>query len=109
MSGNCCLRIERIMNKAEEKDLGATVTDKLSLGKHFSGISEGIYRHLRSIKAACTCPDKDIVKKLMTSLIRPRLECAASVWSPGLMKEIVKLENVQRPATTLPESETMYL
>ncbi len=43
-------------------------------------------------------------KKLITSMIRPRLEYAALVWSPRLKKEIRKVERIQRTATKLPET-----
>ncbi len=40
-----------------------------------------------------------MVKKIITSLIRPTLEYAAVVWNPHLKKHIEKLEKVQRAAT----------
>ncbi len=49
-----------------------------------------------------------MVKKLKTSIIRPRLEYAAVVWSPRLKKDIRKLERIQRAATKLPESLRDY-
>ncbi len=44
-----------------------------------------------------------MVKKLITSIIRPRLEYAAVVWSPRLKKDIRKLERIQQAATKLSE------
>ncbi len=40
-----------------------------------------------------------MVKKIITSFIRPTLEYAAVVWNPHLRKHIEKLEKVQRAAT----------
>ncbi len=40
-----------------------------------------------------------MVKKIITSFIRPTLEYAAVVWKPHLKKHIEKLEKVQRAAT----------
>ncbi len=49
-----------------------------------------------------------MVKNLITSIIRPRLEYAAVVWSPRLKKDVRKLERIQRAATKLPESLRDY-
>ncbi len=40
--------------------------------------------------------DKEIVRKIITSFLRPTLEYAAVVWSPHLKKHIKKIEKVQR-------------
>ena len=43
--------------------------------------------------------DKEMVKKIITSFIRPTLEYAAVVWNPHLKKHVKKIEKVQRAAT----------
>ena len=43
----------------------------------------------------------EMFKKLYTTLVRPHLEYAQSVWSPHLRKHIKQLENVQIRATKL--------
>ena len=48
--------------------------------------------------------DENMVSKLITSLICPKLEYAATVWSPGTRKHIRKLERIQRAATKIPLS-----
>ena len=53
------------------------------------------------IRVAFYYMDKDMMKKYMTSMIRSKLECAAMVWSPCLMKDIRKLERIQRAATKM--------
>ncbi len=77
------------------------IADKLAFGKHINRITGETY-NLRNMKAAFTYLDEEMVKKLITSTIRPRLEYAALVWSPRLKKEIRKLERIQRAATKLP-------
>ena len=54
--------------------------------------------------------DKYMMKKILTSMIHPRLEYAAVVWSPHAKKNIRKLERIQRVATKkVPElSEMTY-
>ncbi len=90
------------MKKTGEKYLGVTVTDKLTFGKHINRITGEAYNLLRNIKVAFTYLDEQMVKKLITTMIRPRLEYAALVWSPRLKKEIRKLERIQRAETKLP-------
>ncbi len=44
--------------------------------------------------------DKDMMK-ILTTLIRPKLEYAEVVWSPYKKKHINKLERIQRIATKM--------
>ncbi len=63
----------------------------MSLVRLFSCISQlGKYTH-----TSFTYLDEEMVKKLIASIIRPRLEYAAVVWSPRLKKDIRKLERIQ--------------
>ncbi len=48
---------------------------------------------------AFTYIDEELVKKIITSFIRPTLQYAAVVWNPHLKKHIKKLEKVQSAAT----------
>ena len=58
---------------------------------------------LRRIKTTFTYMDVEMMKILISSLIRPRLEYAAVVWSPQTKKNIRKLERVHlRPSFTAP-------
>ena len=102
--GNYFLNNEKIMKRTEEKDLGVVVTDNLNFGKHINKITGETYNLVRNIKVAFTYLDEEMVKKLVTTMIRPRLEYAALVWSPNLKKEIRKVERIQRAATKLPET-----
>ena len=45
--------------------------------------------------------DADMMRKLIGSMIRSRLEYAATVWSPHTKKNIRKLERIQRAATKM--------
>lgn len=40
--------------------------------------------------------DKDMIRKILTSMIRPRLEYATVVWSPNMEKDIRKLERIKK-------------
>ena len=95
--GNECIK-----KKTEEKDLGVIIMDSLSPEKHINKITAETYNLLRNIRAAFNYMDEEMTRKLITSLIRPRLEYAALVWSPNLKKHIRKLERIQRAASKLP-------
>ncbi len=86
-----------------------TVTNKLTFDKHINRITGETYNLLRNIKTAFTYLNEEMVKKLITMIIRPRLEYAAVVWSPRLNKDIRKLERIQGAATKLPESLRDYM
>ena len=56
---------------------------------------------LRNIRTSFTYLDKEMMRKIITSVIRLRLEYAAVIWSPHEKKHIRKLERVQRAATKM--------
>ena len=90
-----------IKRSMSEKDLGIIVSDNLSPEKHINKIVGETYNLLRNIRVAFTYMDEDMVRKLIVSMIRPKLEYAATVWSPSKKKDIKKLERIQRAATKL--------
>jgi len=51
------------------------------------------------MKVAFKYIEEDMVRKIITSFIRPPLEYAAVVWNPHLKKHVKKIERVQRAAT----------
>ena len=92
---------EKIKKVESEKDLGVLITKEMSPNKHINKIVGETYNLLRNITIAFTYIDEDMVKKLLASLIRPRLEYAAVLWSPHTRKNITKIERLQRAATKL--------
>ena len=56
------------------------------------------------MKRAFTYMDEDMIKKLIEYMIRPRLEYAATIWSPHNKKDIRKIERIQRAATKMAPS-----
>ncbi len=61
-------------------------------------ITAETYNLLRNIRAAFCYFDEDMVRKLIVTLICPRVEYAAVAWSSSLEKYKRKIERIQRAA-----------
>ena len=98
-----CYKMKGVnLEKSEkEEDLGVTVTDNLTPDKHINRVVGEAMSLLRRVKMAFSYVDTDMIKTLISSMIRPRLEYAATVWSPHTRKNIRKVERVQRAATKM--------
>ena len=86
---------------SETKDLGIIVTSSLSWNTHIQEISCKANRSLGLIRRICGREIQDLQtrKALYTTIVRPQLEYASSVWSPMSKKCKRTIENVQRRAT----------
>ena len=100
-TGTYKIGMETIAKSEEEKDLGVTILDSLSPEKHINRIYGSTYSMLINIRVAFTYMDNEMMRKIISTMIRPRLEYAATVWSPHLRKHVMKLERVQRAATRM--------
>ena len=60
------------------------IQDTLSPQKHIQGIFASTYRTLANIRVALSYIDTNMMKKIITSMIRPEIEYAAVVWSPHI-------------------------
>ena len=99
---------ENLKEVQEEKDLGVTFQDTLSPENHIGRLFGQAYRMLQNVKTAFHYMDKDMMKKIIVTMIRPKLEYAAVVWSPHKKKNITKIERIQRIATKMvPELTNM--
>ena len=85
----------------EEVDLGVTVTEGLTPDRHIHKVTAKANNLLRRVKMAFTYLDKDMMRKIIVTMVRPILEYAAVVWSPHKKKNVRKLERVQRAATKM--------
>ena len=56
---------------------------------------------MANVRTTFTHLSEPLVKKIIESILRPKLEYAQVVWAPHLKKHIRKLERVQRAATKL--------
>ena len=83
------------------RSVGQSVRPSVRPKKHIDKITGDTYQLLRNITMAFKYLDEEMSKKLITSLIRPKLEYAAVIWSPHKKKDIKKLERRQRAATKI--------
>ena len=83
----------------KERDLGIIINKKLTPEDHISDKVRSMYALLANMRIAFTHIDEEMIRKIITSFIRPTLEYAAVVWNPHLKKHITKLERVQKAAT----------
>ena len=74
----------------KEKDLGVIINNKLSPEDHINDKVRNTYNLLANMRVAFAFIDEDMVKKIITSFIRPTLEYAAVVWNPHLKKHVKK-------------------
>ncbi len=92
---------EVIKRNEHERDLGVIVQDNLSPEKHINNIFGDAYGMLRNVRTAFNYMDKDTMRKILITMIRPKLEYAVVVWSAHKKKHIRKLERIEKIATTL--------
>ena len=92
---------EVIMKSKEERDSGVMVQDTLTPERHINMVCGSTRKMLMNIRVAFHYLDKDMMNKIIATMIRPKLEYAAVVWSPNKKKDIVKLERIQRIATKM--------
>ena len=81
------------------KNMGVLMDGQLTFTSHIAKISLEGNRALGLVKQTFAIITPDIFKVIYKSLIRPKLEYANLIWSPFLIKDIQKLEKVQRRAT----------
>ena len=99
---------EELRKVQREKDLGVTVQSNMQSENHIDRIFRETYNVIKNIGLAFHYMDKEMMRKLVTTIIRPRLEYAQVVWSPYKKKHIRKLERLQRIATKMvPEMKEM--
>ena len=83
----------------KEKDLGVLISKDLKFSKQWAKAVKSANRSLGFIARHFEYKRNTI--PLYKPLVRPHLENAVQFWSPGLRKDIDKLERVQRRATKL--------
>ena len=88
------LRENIISIAKEEKDLGVVIQEK-----HINRIFGDTFMMLKNIRIAFNFLDKNMMRKIITTMIRPKLKYAEVLWSPHKKKHVLKLERIQIIAT----------
>lgn len=83
------------------KDLGVIMDDMLSFTEHISEKIKNAYSMLGIIKRNFKKMDEDTFITLYKTMVRSKLEYAASVWSPHKKTLINTIEKVQKRATKM--------
>ena len=78
------------------KYLGVTISDNLSWTPNIDSVSKKANQTQGFLKRNIKVHDKDLKSTAYTTLVRPQLEYASTVWSPHTATDITKLEAVQR-------------
>ena len=82
--------------------LGVTLTSDLPWSKHIHGLCTKAKKMLGLLyRTFYLHTSTSSLLQLYTSLIRPCLEYACEVWNPHILKDVEKLENVQKFALRL--------
>ena len=87
----------------QEKDLGVIIDSDITFEDHIACKVKKANAVMGLIRRVFTFMDKQMFKKLFTSLVRSHLEFSQSVWSPRTRKLINLVESVQIRATKLVE------
>ena len=104
--------INKILLPSVDKvcDLGVTYDNKLSFGDHIGNVVSRAYQRIYLIFRSFVSKNVELLKRAYITYVRPLLEYCTPVWSPHLIKNIGKIENVQRYFTRrlLPKNNDGY-
>ena len=98
---NCFYNMDqtKLKNVNTENDLGIIFDDNLFFEEHINNKMKKANSIAGMLRRSFVHLDKDMFKKLFTSMVRPHLEYGAPIWKPHTKKNIDAIENVQRRAS----------
>ena len=85
-------------NVQSAKYLGITITDNMDWGQHVSEISSKATKTLGFLRRNLAFAPRSTKEVAYKTLVRPKLEYAAPIWSPHSKLQINQIEKVQRTA-----------
>ena len=83
-------------NVTSIRDLGVVCSDKLDFNGHISNIVIKPYQRVNLIFRGFTSRNTLLLTRAYIIFVRPILEYCRPCWSPCLLKNIDRIENVQR-------------
>ena len=85
----------------EEKDLGVVVDSQLTFSSHCDKVVNTANKLLGIMRRSFSYLDKNVFSLVYKGIIRPIIEYASSVYDPILIRDINKIESIQRRATKM--------
>ena len=98
-SSNFYIKHHLIKDVSKFKDLGILVSNDLKWSSHIDSICHNASITLYQITKSFNSKNIWTWLKLFNTYIRPKLEFNTPVWSPHLIKDIDKIESIQRKFT----------
>ena len=92
------LHNQTLENIQSAKYLGITITDNIDWGQHVSEISSKATKTLGFLRRNLAFAPRSTKEVAYKTLVRPKLEYAAPIWSPHSKLQINQIEKVQRTA-----------
>ena len=92
------LHNQTLENVQSAKYLGITITDNMDWGQHVSEISSKATKTLGFLRRNLAFAPRSTKEVAYKTLVRPKLEYAAPIWSPHSKLQINQIEKVQRTA-----------
>ena len=89
---------QTLENVQSAKYLGITITDNMDWGQHVSEISSKATKTLGFLCRNLAFAPRSTKEVAYKTLVRPKLEYAAPIWSPHSKLQINQIEKVQRTA-----------
>ena len=85
-------------NVQSAKYLGITITENMDWGQHISDVSSKASKTLGFLHRKLAFAPRSTKEAAYETLVRPKLEYAAPIWSPYCKTQIQQVEKVQRTA-----------
>ena len=92
------LHQQTLENVQSAKYLGITITENMDWGQHISDISSKATKTLGFLRRNLAFAPRSTKEVAYKTLVRPKLEYAAPIWSPYCKTQIQQVEKVQRTA-----------
>ena len=90
---------EQLKNRAEERDLGVIIHDKLKFQSHVQHVVSCASSSLGLLKQTINSRQASIFIKLYKALVRPHLNFAMCLAGPSYQQNVRLIENVQKRAS----------
>ena len=94
----CNRQFQSAFTREGDSDSGITISDNMDWGQHISEISSKATKTLGFLRRNLAFAPRSTKEVAYKTLVRPKLEYAAPIWSPYSKLQINQVEKVQRTA-----------